>query len=148
MLMMSHSAQGQGDSLAMLMYVHLPPSSSGINWLNVASNLKQVYMARRKHHCLYKTPFLCTWWVINRHSFWLPYQCPQNMVANKGCQESNFSLHKRSFGDAVALRYGWLPSSFPTKCSWGSVEFLWPADQHILLPNKWFPYSMTQQSDV
>ena len=28
-------------------------------------------------------------------------------------KEFNFSLHKGAFGDAIALRYGWLPSNLP-----------------------------------
>ena len=33
--------------------------------------------------------------------------------------EFNFTLHKGAFRDAIALRYGWLPSNLPTNCSCG-----------------------------
>ena len=34
--------------------------------------------------------------------------------------EFNFTLHKGAFRDAIALRYGWLPSNLPTNCSCGT----------------------------
>ena len=40
-------------------------------------------------------------------------------------KEHGFSLHKASFHDAMALRYGWSPSNLPSKCDCGknfSVE--------------------------
>ena len=40
-------------------------------------------------------------------------------------EEHGFSLHKGAFRDALALRYGWLPSNTPTSCACGksfSVE--------------------------
>ena len=30
-------------------------------------------------------------------------------------------LHKTAFRDALALRYGWLPSCTPSHCAWGST---------------------------
>ena len=35
-------------------------------------------------------------------------------------EEFNFSLHKGAFRDAIALRYGWLPSNLSTNCPCGS----------------------------
>ena len=39
-------------------------------------------------------------------------------------QEHGFVLHKAAFHDAVALRYGWMPTNVPTDCACGksSVE--------------------------
>ena len=40
-------------------------------------------------------------------------------------QEHGFALHKAAFHDAIALRYGWLPSNAPVECACGksfSVE--------------------------
>ena len=40
-------------------------------------------------------------------------------------QEHGFALHKAAFHDAVALRYGWIPSNVPVECACGksfSVE--------------------------
>ena len=34
-------------------------------------------------------------------------------------QEHNFSLHKTAFQDALALRYGWLPTRTPSHCACG-----------------------------
>ena len=34
-------------------------------------------------------------------------------------QEHGFSLHKTAFCDALALQYGWLPSSTPSHCACG-----------------------------
>ena len=34
-------------------------------------------------------------------------------------EEHGFSLHKGAFRDALALRYGWLPSNTPTSCACG-----------------------------
>ena len=41
-------------------------------------------------------------------------------LTNLPLKEFNFCLHKRAFFDALALRYGWLPSSLPTKCVCGA----------------------------
>ena len=32
-----------------------------------------------------------------------------------------FALHKGDFQDAIALRYGWVPSRLPLKCVCGST---------------------------
>ena len=34
-------------------------------------------------------------------------------------EEHHFALHKQAFRDALALRYGWIPSQVPTNCSCG-----------------------------
>ena len=35
-------------------------------------------------------------------------------------QECSFTLHKTKFHNALALRYGWLPSRMPSHCTCGS----------------------------
>ena len=35
-------------------------------------------------------------------------------------EEFGFTLHKGAFRDAIALRYGWLPSNTPTSCACGA----------------------------
>ena len=35
-------------------------------------------------------------------------------------EDYGFSLHKGAFRDAMALRYGWLPSNVPTNCACGT----------------------------
>ena len=35
-------------------------------------------------------------------------------------EEHGFSLHKGAFADALALRYGWVPSRTPTSCACGA----------------------------
>ena len=35
-------------------------------------------------------------------------------------EEHGFSLHKGAFVDALALRYGWIPSNTPTSCVCGA----------------------------
>ena len=35
-------------------------------------------------------------------------------------EDYGFSLHKGAFRDAMALRYGWLPSNIPTNCACGT----------------------------
>ena len=35
-------------------------------------------------------------------------------------EEHGFSLHKSAFIDALALRYGWVPSRSPTSCACGA----------------------------
>ena len=35
-------------------------------------------------------------------------------------EEHGFTLHKRAFHDAIALRYGWSPQNMPSTCACGS----------------------------
>ena len=37
-------------------------------------------------------------------------------------QEHGFSLHKAAFHDALALRYGWLPSHIPSHCACNTID--------------------------
>ena len=52
-------------------------------------------------------------------------QCAKDLSMEKGAsswltvlllEEHNFSLHKQALRDALALRYGWLPSQVPSNC--------------------------------
>ena len=43
-------------------------------------------------------------------------------------EEHHFSLHKQAFRDALALRYGWLPSQVPSNCPCGHSF----STQHVL----------------
>ena len=43
-------------------------------------------------------------------------------------EEHHFSLHKQAFRDALALRYGWLPSQVPSNCPCGHPF----STQHVL----------------
>ena len=43
-------------------------------------------------------------------------------------EEHHFVLHKQAFKDALALRYGWLPSMVPTQCACGQSFTI----QHVL----------------
>ena len=43
-------------------------------------------------------------------------------------EEHHFVLHKQAFRDALALRYGWLPSMVPTQCACGQSFTI----QHVL----------------
>lgn len=65
----------------------------------------------------------------------------QYMVQEKGASswltcvplnEYGFSLHKRAFQDALALRYGWSPAHTPANCDCGSKFSV----QHALSCNK------------
>ncbi len=42
--------------------------------------------------------------------------------------EHGFTLHKRAFQDALALRYGWNPKNTPTKCDCGKIFTI----EHVL----------------
>ena len=42
-----------------------------------------------------------------------------NWLISLPIHEHGFSLHKGTFRDALALRYGWLPSHVPSECSCG-----------------------------
>ena len=49
--------------------------------------------------------------------------------------EFGFSLHKRAFADAIALRYGWTLPNTPTQCDCG-ISF---SVDHSLCPKGCFP---------
>jgi len=51
-------------------------------------------------------------------------------------QEHGFSLHKTAFHDALALRYGWLPSHIPTQCACGTSFTI---DHPLSYPKGGFP---------
>lgn len=51
-------------------------------------------------------------------------------------QEHGFSLHKTAFHDALALRYGWLPSRTPSHCACGSS---FSVDHALSCPKGGFP---------
>ena len=51
-----------------------------------------------------------------------------NWLTSLPIQEFGFCLHKRAFADALALRYGWQPSSTPMHCVCGSSFTV----QHVL----------------
>ena len=51
-----------------------------------------------------------------------------NWLTSLPIQEFGFCLHKRAFADALALRYGWQPSSTPIHCVCGSSFIV----QHVL----------------
>ena len=51
-------------------------------------------------------------------------------------EKFGFTLHKSTFCDAIALKYGWSPLNIPSHCSWGSQFFV----QHALsCPKCGFP---------
>ena len=53
-------------------------------------------------------------------------------------KEHGFSLHKRTFHDALALRYGWTPDRLPSKCDCGvsfSVEHTLSVLKEASLPS-------------
>ena len=45
---------------------------------------------------------------------------PATWLTSLPLEDHGFSLHKGAFRDAMALRYGWLPSNTPTNCACGS----------------------------
>ena len=51
-------------------------------------------------------------------------------------EEFGFSLHKRAFADAIALRYGWTPPNLPTHCGCG-VSF--SVEHSLSCPKGGFP---------
>jgi len=55
-------------------------------------------------------------------------------------EDYGFSLHKAAFRDAMALRYGWLPSNTPTNCACGSHFTV----EHALLPQRGLPFHQEQ----
>ena len=57
--------------------------------------------------------------------------------------EFGFSLHKGAFKDALALRYGWLPSNVPTSCVCGSH---FTVEHSLSCPKGGFP--SIRQSDT
>ena len=42
-----------------------------------------------------------------------------NWLTTLPIDENGFTLHKGAFRDAIALRYGWLPSDIPSTCTCG-----------------------------
>ena len=42
-----------------------------------------------------------------------------NWLKTLPIDENGFTLHKGAFRDAIALRYGWLPSNIPSTCTCG-----------------------------
>ena len=55
-------------------------------------------------------------------------------------EEFGFSLHKGAFRDALALRYGCLPSNTPTNCACETHFTV----EHSLLSQRWFPLHSPQ----
>ena len=51
-------------------------------------------------------------------------------------QEHGFSLHKTAFQDALALRYGWMPSRTPSHCACGTN---FSVDHALSCPKGGFP---------
>ena len=51
-------------------------------------------------------------------------------------QEHGFSLHKTAFQDALALRYGWIPSRTPSHCACGTN---FSVDHALSCPKGGFP---------
>ena len=51
-------------------------------------------------------------------------------------KEHGFTLHKAAFRDALALRYGWLPSKCPTSCACGT---LFSVEHSLSCPKGGFP---------
>ena len=42
-----------------------------------------------------------------------------NWLTTLPIDDNGFTLHKGAFRDAIALRYGWLPSNIPSTCTCG-----------------------------
>ena len=47
-------------------------------------------------------------------------KCASSWLTSLPLTEYGFSLHKRAFFDAIALRYGWTPLNIPTHCACGA----------------------------
>ena len=58
-------------------------------------------------------------------------------------EELGFTLHKHTFKDAIALRYGWQPLHTPTTCACGTT---FSVGAHTIMSKGWFPHSTTQWS--
>ena len=53
---------------------------------------------------------------------------PSSWLTALPLSDHGFTLHKRAFQDALALRYGWNPKNIPTKCDCGKVFSI----EHVL----------------
>ena len=80
-----------------------------------------------------------------RESLTSPMQLAMDLAQEKGAsswltalplEEHGFILHKSAFRDAMALRYGWVPSQIPSHCVCGQPFTI----QHVLqCPTGGFP---------
>ena len=52
-------------------------------------------------------------------------------------KEHGYALHKAAFDDAVALRYGWMPTNVPTGCACGKS---FSVEHALSCPKGGFPF--------